>query len=269
MSEKIKVISQFKNNSYRNFFPEVNIAAEGNYFLQFNGYTVYLPSSSVTKNKLNIFETTVLKLFSVAPFTQDILSEKLCLPADFVKIICERLQELQLVNSAGQITDAGRFFLGQKTKAACKKKISPYLVLVTRDTGEIFPKIFSRDAWESAALDDTKIFAEKSVAFRVPGIFVNQQNYNSLRLEQNFLRGLAENFNSANTNKIFLEPGTKIESAYTDSIFLHVKVILQNRRDKNFLVSDGDSLDDKFLHSYVCRQPKDILSNLQLITLRR
>ena len=269
MPEKVKVISQFKNNAYRTFFPDIHVAAEGSYFLQFNGYIVYLPSVLSPKKFLNVFEMTVLQLLDIEPFTQEDLAEKLCLRVDFVKNICDKLFELQLTDRHRRITSTGKIFLGAESEIFSKQNIIPYFVLVTRDTGEIFPKLFSRDNLETGILEDTKIFAEKSVPFRVPGIFVNQKARKSHAIGQNILRELAENFHATNENKIFLEPSMQIASAYSEPIFLHIKVILQNRRDKIFLVSDGDSVNDIFLNSYANRQPKDILANLQLLTFRR
>lgn len=266
MSELVKTISQFQNKSYRNFFPQIIFSAEDNYFLQFNSYVVYLPSIFPPSNFLNIFEISVLKLLSIAPFNPQELSEKLCLQVDFIKFICAELVELNFIDDFREITDAGKNFLGQKSKLFTYKNILPYLVLTTRDTGEIFPKLFPRNTWQTAKIFGTTIVQNDEKSFRNfkrRCIFVEQKIKTPSAIPQKILHEIVENFNAANANKIFIEQDLNIPSAYSAPIFLHIKTILKSRIDNFFLVSDGGESHNDFLYSYVCRQQKNILTNLK------
>ena len=266
MRERVKVVSQFKGGVYSSFFSGVNVAVEDDYFLEFDGYSIFLPSVTVSKEDLNIFEITVLKLLNVAPLTQEDLSDKLCLKIDFIKNVCDRLVELGLLNGDRLITDAGKNLLSQNTKFFTDENIVPYTVLVTRDTGKIFPKLFSPTTLQMATLDGVQIILNGSDKNKC--IFVNH-GAQSPPFPQDDFRDMIEKYNLVYNDKIFTEQNLNVEFNNPETVFLHVKTILQNRLDKSFFVSDGNSFDNKFLNSYVCRQPKDILANLQLLTLRR
>ena len=266
MSESVKTISQFKNKSYRSFFPQIDCSAEDNYFLQFNGCIVYLPSIFPAKNLPNIFEVSVLELLSIAPFTLQELSEKLCLQVDFIKFVCSELAELNFIDNFRQITDAGKNFLGQKSKFFTYKDILPYLVLITRDTGEIFPKLFPKNTWQTAKIFGTTIIQndEKSFKnFKIRCVFVEQKSKTPSAISTKILHEIVNNFNAANENKIFIEPSSNIPSTYSTPIFLHIKTILKSKSDDFFLVSDGGESHNDFLQSYICRRRKDILTNLK------
>lgn len=134
MPESIKAITLFKRTPYRNLFPQIPALAEADYFLQFNGYEVFLPQRNQEQEALNIFERSVLKFKGLGNFSIEELTDRLCLQSDFVKFIVAGLTERNLLDANGQITDEGRNFLGEKI-AAQTENIVPYLLLMTRDTG--------------------------------------------------------------------------------------------------------------------------------------
>mgnify|MGYP006872979157 CR=1 FL=1 len=272
MSEFVKTVSRFRNKSYSEIFPNKTFSSEENYFLQFNGYTVYLPKISPPPRALNIFEISILKLLAVEPFTPQDLSERLCLEVDLINFICARLFEMKFLDKFRQLTAAGKNFLGQKTEPFANKNILPYLVLVTRDTGEIFPKLFPRSTWQISKLLGAAIiqnYNSASAKVKRKCIFVEQKAKISSSISQRILHEILENFNVSHVNKIFIEQDFNIPSSYSEPIFLHIKAILKNYEDDFFLVSDGQESNDELLHSYICRQQKDILANLKWHGLRR
>ena len=266
MSDKVKIISLFRQKLYKNFFPEVKVAAEENYFLQFNAYMVYLPSVSPKISKLNIFEIAVLKLLKISPFSLEFLSDKICLEIDLVKIICDRLFEMQLTDKHRRITDAGKNLLDGQTKNFSKKNILPYLILVSRDKGEIFPQLFSREVCRSEIIFGTTILQANQ---KQRCIFVNQKIKPAAEISQKILREAVENFNKINQNKIFIEPDFKIASVYSEPIFLHIKTVLQKNSDKFFLASCGGNFNEDFLNHYIFRNQSNVLENLKWRVFRR
>ena len=97
MSESVTVVSVFQKLSYREKFPQIPALEEMDYFIQFDGYTVYLPKQKRTEDVLNIFERSVLKLLSLGNFSVAEMREKLCIPQDLVQFICRRLISLGLL----------------------------------------------------------------------------------------------------------------------------------------------------------------------------
>ena len=254
MSDRTKIISQFKNKSYKNFFPKIPFAIEENYFLQFNSYTIYLPEIAPKVGKLNILELGILKLLSIAPFTLEELAEKICLEVDLAKIICDRLFELELINKYREITNAGKIFLGLDANFHKSKNILPYSILTACDTGEIFPKIFPRNYIKVVNKKVTRTNAAEILGRAT--IFVPQKSSAAETISQKILRELVEEFNKIHKQKIFVEPDFFIPSTYSSPVFLHIKIVLKNNRDNFFLVSCGDEFDNEFLKSYFERQKK-------------
>ncbi len=267
MPEPIKAITLFKRTPYRNSFPQIPALAEADYFLQFNGYEVFLPQRNQAQEALNIFERSVLKFKGLGNFSIEELTDKLCLQGDFVKFIVIRLTELELLDANGQITDEGRKFLSEKVSAQTEN-IVPYLLLVTRDTGEIFPAFFTHENQFAGELDKPliKIYLGSTGKVQtVKGrcVFVKEQTRRVQTLPQKVIREAIRKFNRNTDDKIFVESDAHIQASYTQSIFLHVKAVLQNGNVDYVVVSDGQSSHNEFLHQCLDAQNPKVLLNLK------
>ena len=267
MPEPIKAITLFKRTPYRNSFPQIPALAEADYFLQFNGYEVFLPQRNQAQEALNIFERSVLKFKGLGNFSIEELTNKLCLQGDFVKFIVIRLTELGLLDANGQITDEGRKFLGEKVSAQTEN-IVPYLLLVTRDTGEIFPAFFMHENQFAGELDKPliKIYLGSTGKVQtVKGrcVFVKEQTRRVQTLPQKVIREAIRKFNRNTDDKIFVESDAHIQASYTQSIFLHVKAVLQNGNVDYVVVSDGQSSHNEFLRQCLDAQNPKVLLNLK------
>ena len=267
MPEPIKAITLFKRTPYRNSFPQIPALAEADYFLQFNGYEVFLPQRNQAQEALNIFERSVLKFKGLGNFSIEELTNKLCLQGDFVKFIVIRLTELGLLDANGQITDEGRKFLGEKVSAQTEN-IVPYLLLVTRDTGEIFPAFFTHENQFAGELDKPliKIYLGSTGKVQtVKGrcVFVKEQTRRVQTLPQKVIREAIRKFNRNTDDKIFVESDAHIQASYTQSIFLHVKAVLQNGNVDYVVVSDGQSSHNEFLRQCLDAQNPKVLLNLK------
>lgn len=267
MPEKIKAVSFFKSTPYRNLFPQIPTLQETDYFLQFNGYEIFLPQTAQAQDALNIFELSVLKFKGLGNFSAEEISDKLCLKKDFVKFILIRLTELGLLDDKQQITDAGRTFLGEKS-AAQTENIEPYLLLVSRDTGEIFPSFFPRQNQSEAELEKPRVkiyFGSTGTAKPVDGrcVFVKEQVLRPQTLPQKKIRDALRKFNRTTDDKIFVEDAVNIQSTYTQPIFLHVKAVLQDGNVDYAVVSNGQSNHSDFLRDYLERHNSEVLMRLK------
>lgn len=269
MPETIKTITLFRNTPYRNLFPQIPALAEKDYFLQFNGYEVFLPQRNQKQEALNIFERSVLKFKGLGNFSIEELTDKLCIQSDFIKFIMIRLTELGLLDANGQITDEGRKFLGEKV-AARTENIVPYLLLVTRDTGDIFPAFFTRENQVAGELEKPVVqisFGSTGKAQTLKGrsIFVKEQVRRAQILPQEQIREAIRKFNRILDfkDRIFVKSDANIQASYTQPIYLHVKAILQDGNVDYAVVSDGQSTHNEFLRQCLEKQNPKMLLNLK------
>ncbi len=269
MPESIKAITLFRNTPYRNLFPQIPALAEKDYFLQFNGYEVFLPQRNQRQEALNIFERSVLKFKGLGNFSTEELTDKLCLQSDFIKFVVIRLTELGLLDANGRITDEGRTFLGEKLTARTDN-IVPYLLPVTRDTGEIFPAFFTRENQVAGELDKPTIqisFGSTGKAQTLKGrsVFVKEQVRRTQTLPQKDIREAVRKFNRNFDirNRIFVENDAYIQASYIQPIYLHIKAVLQDGNVNYAVVSDGQSTHSEFLRQCLEKQNSNVLLNLQ------
>lgn len=267
MPESIKAITLFKRTPYRNLFPQIPALAEADYFLQFNGYEVFLPQRNQEQEALNIFERSVLKFKGLGNFSIEELTDRLCLQSDFVKFIVAGLTERNLLDANGQITDEGRNFLGEKI-AAQTENIVPYLLLMTRDTGEIFPAFFTRENQTAGELDKPLVKIHlgstgKGQTVKGRCVFVKEQVRRTQTLPQKTIREAIRKFNRNTDDKIFVDSNAHIQASYTQPIFLHVKAVLQDGNIDYAVVSDGQSSHSEFLRRCLEKQNPGVLLNLK------
>ena len=275
MSRNVQLLSLFRNDLYRNCFPEIPALAESNYFLQFNGYEIFLPGEPDSANVLNIFELSVLRLQSIGNFTVEELGEKLCLRAekssggydyDLVKFICRRLNELGFLDDANHITESGRAFLGDSVSSASSLKL--YILLVTRDSQEIFPVIFKAEELIKGECEKSEVsitLGSTGRARELKGhcIFVKEKGRRDAFIAQNKILSALKKLNRRLPRKIRIAENFHIESTYHGEVFLHVKAVLQNGNVDYLVVSEGLSSHSDFLSKYLARQDSTILSRLK------
>ena len=259
MPEKIKAVTFFGRAAYKNLFAQIPALAEDDYFLQFNGYELLLPQRKI-QDALNIFELSVLKFQALGNFSARDLSDKLCLKTDLIDFIFVRLTELGLLDDAHRITDAGREFLGEKTSAA--ETFEPYLLLVTRDTGEIFPNFIPLTKQLQGELNNYNVevlVGSTGTATLIKGgvVFVKEKVRRENILSQEKIRDALTKFNRRTDEKIFVDAATHIQSTFTQPIFLHVKAVLQSGNVDYLVVSDGEHSHSDFLREVLERNERN------------
>ena len=279
MAESVNTLSLFQTKKYEEFFPNIPVLTEQNFFVQFNAYDVYLPKAwlgnaltSGTRNAslLNIFELSVLRLLSVNHFTVEDIGEKLCLKSDLIKFILQRLMDMNLIDENRILTDEGNQVLGNTSKATTDEQCVPVLMLVSRDNQRLMPIIFPKDGKVTGELVKPYI----SITFGSVGkgktlkgrcIFVKEQGKRASRLEQAQIIDAIKAFNCKlpRDKKIRYNTNINIVSTYDAPIFLHSKGVLQDGYIDHMVTSDGSSLHNDFLREYIERQKNDVFQKLK------
>lgn len=269
MAETIETISLFENETWQSRFPSIRSLKEQDYFLQFNAYQVWLPSTS-KQFPLNIFEITVLRLIAAGIVSINELSEKICLKKDLITFICTHLEELKFIDGTKKITDLGLQAIGKKL-SAISPDVKPQYLLATCDTAEILPIFFPCDSVFKGNYEKPKLkinFGTTGKTKFVEGrcIFVGKDKRSTKIknvLSQEEIRAAIKNFNRTTTSKIFLDETANITSTSTGKILLHVKAVLQDGNVDYLIVSEGTKQHNDFLRAYLDRQSPNILQWLK------
>ena len=268
MSESRTIVSVFQKSSYQEKFPQIPALKERDYFIQFDGYTVYLPKQKRTEDMLNIFESSVLKLLSLGNFSVAELGERLCIPSDLIRFICRRLMSLGFILENRQLTEEGRSMIGEAFETSAEDETESYWLLVTRDTREIFPIFFPVAVQKQGILEKPYIsfhIGSTGTRQKVKGrsLFVRQTGRRQNNISSTQLHDALKKFNGGRAEKIYMDPTQHIVSTYECEIFLHVKAVLQDGNVDYLVISEGYANHNNFLQAYVERNYSDILRSLK------
>lgn len=268
MSEDVKIVSVFQKSSYQERFPQIPALKERDYFIQFDGYTVYLPKQKRTEDMLNIFESSVLKLLSLGNFSVADVGEKLCIPLDLIQFICRRLMSLGFILENRQLTEEGRSMIGEAFETSEEDETEPYWLFVTCDTHEILPVFFPAAAEMKGSLEKPYISFHigstgKRQVVRGRSIFVRQTGGRQNIISSAQLHDVLKKFNAGRAGKIYVDRTRHINSTYERKIFLHVKAVLQDGNVDYLVISEGCANHNSFLHAYVERNHSGILRSLK------
>lgn len=268
MNKSVTVVSVFQKSSYQEKFPQIPVLHERDYFIQFDGYTVYLPKQKRTEDVLNIFERSVLKLLSLGNFSVAEMREKLCIPQDLVQFICRRLISLGLIGETRQLTAEGLRLIGESSETSIEDEAEPYWLLVARDTREILPLFFPVGAQKTGAPENGHITfyvgstgTRQAVSGRI--LHVRETGRRKDMLSSAKLHAALKKFNAGRAEKIHVDPTRHIVSTYECPVFLHIKTVLQDGNVDYLVVSEGYAHHSGFLHAYVERNYDGILQSLK------
>lgn len=268
MSESVTVVSVFQKLSYQEKFPQIPVLHERDYFIQFDGYTVYLPKQKRTEDVLNIFERSVLKLLSLGHFSVTEMGEKLCIPQDLVRFICRRLILLGLILETHKLTAKGGEIIGESSETSAEDVAEPYWLLVARDTHEILPLFFPMVTQKQGTLEKPHIsfhIGSTGTRQKVRGrsLFIQQAGRRQNRISSVQLHDVVKKFNAGRAEKIYVDPTRHIASTYECNVFLHIKAVLQDGNVDYLVVSEGYAHHSGFLHAYAERNYDGILQSLK------
>lgn len=282
MSEDCMVISCLQNKKYNDFFPEYPILNGDDRFLQFNAYGVYLPKritqhipgSAFQEEALNIFEETVLKIFSVGRMNADDIAEKTCLPADFLRTVIDRMQEQGYIDEQLSLTTEGR---GKITvgnglgNSEYDEEKEEFIILQERDTGNLRPTLYAKNMRIRGELDDKRkitLFSgtagkRKKVKGEAFVLRDDVGNRNRHCLSKNILQQTLKYFNRQIGYKLHLNELHDIQSTYLGPMFLHVQVVIHRGNVTEDIISDGLTPADFSLVSYVKRKYVNFFKSLR------
>ncbi|WP_314620371.1 hypothetical protein [uncultured Selenomonas sp.] len=268
MSESVTVVSVFQKLSYQEKFPQIPALEEMDYFIQFDGYTVYLPKQKRTEDVLNIFERSVLKLLSLGNFSVAEMREKLCIPQDLVQFICRRLISLGLIGETRQLTAEGLRLIGESSETSIEDEAEPYWLLATRDTHEILPLFFPMVTQKRGTLEKPHIsfhIGSTGTRQKVRGrsLFIQQTGRRQNRISSVQLHDVVKKFNAGRAEKIYVDPTGHIASTYECNVFLHIKAVLQDGNMDYVVISEGYANHNEFLYAYAERNHYDLLPFLK------
>ena len=268
MSESVTVVSVFQKLSYQERFPQIPALEEMDYFIQFDGYTVYLPKQKRTEDVLNIFERSVLKLLSLGNFSVAEMREKLCIPQDLVQFICRRLISLGLIGETRQLTAEGLRLIGESSETSIEDEAEPYWLLATRDTHEFLPLFFPMVTQKRGTLEKPHMsfhIGSTGTRQKVRGrsLFIQQTGRRQNRISSVQLHDVVKKFNAGRAEKIYVDPTCHIASTYECNVFLHIKAVLQDGNVDYVVISEGYANHNEFLYAYAERNHYDLLRFLK------
>ena len=264
-------ISLFGRKSYSEFFPNIPLLYERDYFVLFDYFTIHLPiTGNWQKNReLNLFEESVLRMLGIGNYDASSLSETLCLPADLVSLILTRLEKKEYISNAKIITEKGNFYIGGKN-ASNSADLTPVYALVCRDSGDILPMLYPRTSMARMAesnRDSRKVSvtigsAGKEEMLNYPYI-VCKQSHNHKRLTNAEIHSLIRRHNNASEHSIYVPNDIRIEYSFEGSVFVHTKFILQEGYIDNILSSVGNSYHSPAVLKYALNGYPDLCSRIK------
>ena len=138
---------------------ETAVGRPRNLALRCDAYRVTLPSGLSGSSRLNPFERVVLSLLALGRYDDvEKLSTETCLPADLVKFILLRLQDMGLVTTShglNDLTDKGKKELDQDSNRHTEVSYSTYLVFRERINDTLLPMLVDTEELPSVETDES------------------------------------------------------------------------------------------------------------------
>lgn len=254
--DKVKVISLFGNNHYSDIFPSIPVLYETTRFVQFDAFALHLPvigpGSRQAGGELNIFELTMLRMLAAGRFSPQKIAEELCLPPDFTAAVLAGLRERGYLTDQNIVSEIGSGYLGKKpggnpydTKSFPK---TTFYVPVRRDTGEVIPVLFERDALETGEADFsghrlTIWHGSAGKEEAIQGRMITVKRVHQKRgLDQKEIRKIIRLYNKYSGQYMNIPADQFIESSFESNIsgiFVQMKFVVQMGDVKYILASEG------------------------------
>jgi len=269
--DDVRAISLFGKKSYSDVFPNIPPLDEKDFFVLFDYLTLHLHIAGNWQKdrELNLFEESILRFLGIGNYTQDALSENLCLPKDLVGLILASLESKEYIANSKTITEKGSNYISG-TPTSNATDLTPVYVLIRRDSGEILPMLFPRKALaKTATLErDTKRVsvtigsAGKEETFNCRYI-ISKSSYQRKTLTQNEIRSLIKRYNNSSEQRISIPKDTHIEYSFEGQIFVHTKFILQEGYVENVLSSLGNSYHSPWVLEYARKIYPNLCSKMK------
>jgi hypothetical protein len=243
MNEKIISFSQRAGG--------LNEAAFKNILWPCNCFTASIPYRG--KDRLNIFEETILGLTAAGTGSTDVLAEASCLNRDLVLFIQNRLALLGFVDSRNEITDTGKKILNQKESDegrdfvsakffmdVINSKLLPYVHIGQLENKTIIEADSNRIVFKLKETGFTKINASL-----IEGTYQNRQPkpLEMIRAIRAF-QGRFRRYAAFSGNTGVVPPSISSKSSICinekpEPVLLHCRAFIQDSNPDTLVVTDG------------------------------
>lgn len=273
------VFSLFEDSRYEELFPNVRLLGKTvDYFIQCSTYEILVPTQSIAKQSLDMFEDAVLKLLDFKPYTKEEMAATLCLPKDIISFIRIRLKELgMLEKDEFTVSELGKNYLNGLTSKNASVRYKQAKLFVIKDTGEILPyvhygeldyanvKKMSRGitsieygtAGRPTSISGTNVWAKT-----VHGVLGGKL------LKTNDIKNTLYLYNKISTNSTRFEPigimgNYAIENTSAEDCLLHIKAAIQEGSTDELIVSDGFVANNDYIARYLKKEHPEILNEVK------
>lgn len=251
-----RLFTLFGKKRLSDIFYDFNIRGkEKDVFYNVHIYDVIIKTYEYEDTELDIFEKAILGLLNIGYYDNQII-EKMCIEESFFKTITDSLKFKGILDSRLKLTSEGLKYLNTINSKEMKYKIKNKVIKVFVDpnSNNIFPYIFtekdfkleyiSKIDWEYVVdISGEKLGTDRCIL---------NSNSSSINSENDIVKALRKfakiNRNRNYRNFEYNDDEKTIKYDLSGSIYLHLKVALQDGNIDNPIISDGFSSQIEFLH---------------------
>lgn len=284
------VITIFQTKQFPDLFPEIEIMGRPvDIFIPCLSYQLRIPVSAEkeSRQELDIFEETVLRLIELLGGSAAVIADKICLEKDLVLFVISRLQEKGYLDDHKALTEAGYQQLQlEKTEEiemkdaqlfyfAGAKQVLPYIHQEEKKecrSGRQSGRGLVRKAERKMNGKSGESTLEMSLGttgkeVKVSGPCIQAEGGRSGILDSDVVREAVRSF-SKRQNTLGGEPikyrkGYAIENSPGEVVYFHLQAVLQKGDVDHILFSDGLLPDVPGIERYIKNRYPEIIESIR------
>ena len=269
---KPKVVSLLNDRNLQQCFPQLTIMGRPkNIFVECQSYDLIIQVEPTANSSLDIFENAVLRLMSIQVCSADQLAERLCLPADLVKLVILRLQEKGYLANSHSLSEQGAEILGKAGKKTGEPVPLFAKLFFIPQMEQFLPYIHIGELHPVDVIDDTKgitlEFGSRGEPKTVKGNYLRCAGDTPERLNQNECKKAIQRYNRQaairGLTPIKLLPNWAIDSTKGERVYFHFQAAIQKGNIDVPVISDGFVQNVDGLSTYLDRQNPELLRSLR------
>lgn len=254
--------SFYGKKSYSDMFSNIDVYYEYDFFLACKSYCVLVPVKGEYESKLNIFELTVLRLFSLQYWSNEDLAEKMGVELDFVNFIVVSLQEKQYLTEDGKLTELAHQEVNGSVNSEGKIEYKTARIFALKQSNELLPVIcfnennivtgeINRDRHSVSFSIGSSAGTEKRVPYRYYSSGKSEKR-SEIPSKNDVVRLFADYrrlHKKGYTNVQNLQ-GSQLSIEASKDVFVHFKAVLQRNNLDVKIISDGLAQNDNQVVAY-------------------
>lgn len=267
-----RIYSRFNGKAYNDCFAEINVYYEEDFLLACNSYRLMLPVKSRRKGNLNIFELTLLRLFKLHYWSNDVLAARIGMELDFISFLVQSLQERGFLADNGLLTEKGETELSGAMSTDDDESNVEYItarIFAMKKSGELLPVI----CLDEKDIKTGDVDRNNKLIRMTLGSSAGTERNQSLKYlssgrgdkdrpkpTRTQVLKLLQDFNricSYKDDSMIRLYGTQLNVEYAEDVFLHMKTILQRDDVTTLIVSDGFVSNNSIVLDYF-KQEKEL-----------